>query len=59
GLGAFWATGGPLIGDGMCNFLGLGEQDSSLGLFFIGYPAIEWPKGYRKPIDQLVTWKTT
>ena len=58
GLGAFWATGGPLIGNGMRNFLGLGENDSSLGLFFIGYPSIEWPRGYRKPIDQLVTWKT-
>ena len=58
GLGAFWATGGALTGTGMRDFIGLGEQDQALGLFYIGYPAIEWPKGYRKPLDQLATWHT-
>jgi nitroreductase len=58
GLGAFWATGGPMTGHAMRDHLGLGEQDQALGLFFIGYPAIEWPKGYRRPLDQLVTWKS-
>lgn len=58
GLGAFWATGGALTGSGMRDLIGLGEQDQALGLFYIGYPAIEWPKGYRKPLDQLATWHT-
>ncbi len=58
GLGAFWATGGALTGSAMRDFMGLGEQDQALGLFYIGYPAIEWPKGYRKPLDQLATWHT-
>lgn len=58
GLGAFWATSGPLISDEMRKFIGLSEKDRALGLFFIGYPAIEWPKGYRKPIDQLVAWRS-
>lgn len=57
GLGGFWATGGILMGDAMREYLGLGEGDRALGLFFAGYPAIEWPKGYRKPLDQFVTWK--
>jgi nitroreductase len=57
GLGAFWATGGPMTGVAMRQYLGLGEQDQALGLFFMGYPTIEWPKGYRKPLDQLVSWK--
>jgi len=56
GLGAFWATGAPLTGDAMRTFLGLGEEDQALGLFFMGYPAVEWPKGYRKPLDQVVEW---
>jgi nitroreductase len=56
GLGAFWATGAPMTGPAMKAFLGLGEQDLALGLFYIGYPAVEWPKGYRKPLDQLVHW---
>ncbi len=58
GLGAFWATGGPMTGPAMRDFIGLGEQDQALGLFYIGYPAVEWPKGYRKPLDQCVTWKS-
>ncbi len=56
GLGSFWATGGAMTGAGMGAFMGLGPNDQAMGLFHIGYPAIEWPKGYRKPLDQLVTW---
>lgn len=56
GLGGFWATGGPMTGEAMRAFLGLAEGDKAMGLFFIGYPAIEWPKGYRKPLDQVTTW---
>ncbi|MCB0764867.1 MAG: nitroreductase [Flavobacteriales bacterium] len=59
GLGAYWATGAPLVGAGMRTYLGLGEGDQAMGLFFIGYPAIEWPRGYRKPIDQVVTWRNS
>ena len=57
GLGAFWATGGPMTGRAMRDFLGLGPNDQAMGLFYIGYPAIDWPKGYRKPLDQLVKWE--
>ena len=42
----------------MRDFLGLSERGQAMGLFFIGYPAIEWPKGYRKPIGQLTRWLT-
>ena len=27
-----------------------------MGLFFMGYPAVEWPKGYRKPLPDLVKY---
>ncbi len=57
GLGAFWATADLLTGDAMRNYLGLGPEDKPMGLFYIGYPTGEWPKGYRKPLDQVVTWK--
>ncbi len=56
GLGGFWATGGALTGTGMRQFLGLGDTGQALGLFYMGYPAIEWPKGHRKPLDQVVRW---
>ncbi|MBK6830680.1 MAG: nitroreductase [Flavobacteriales bacterium] len=58
GLGAFWATGGPMTGPAMRDFIGLGANDQAMGLFYIGYPWVEWPKGYRKPIDQLVEWRS-
>ena len=58
GLGAFWATGGPMTGPAMRDFIGLGANDQAMGLFYIGYPTVEWPKGYRKPIDQLVEWRS-
>lgn len=56
GLGAFWATGGPLIGDGMRKFQGLGENGAALGLFFMGYPAGEWPKSHRRPLEMVTKW---
>lgn len=56
GLGGFWATGAILLGEAMHRFLELGEHERSMGLFHMGYPAVEWPKGYRKPLDQVVTW---
>lgn len=57
GLGSFWGTGKVLTGEPMRDFLQLGPNGRSLGLLYMGYPAIEWPKGYRKPLDQVVSWK--
>jgi nitroreductase len=59
GLGAFWGTGAIPLGDAFRQWLGLAEGDRCLGLFYIGYPTIEWPRGYRKPLDQVVEWITT
>lgn len=54
GLGAFWGTGPVLTGTGMVDFLGLKPEDRCLGLFYMGYPAVEWPKGYRKGLPDVV-----
>ncbi len=56
GLGAFWATGGPMTGAAMRDFLALGPDDQALGLFYIGYPSIEWPQGHRRPLETVATW---
>jgi len=56
GLGAFWATGGIPTSDALRAWLGLQEGDRCMGLLHIGYPATEWPKGYRKPLEQVVEW---
>ncbi|MCB0795129.1 MAG: nitroreductase [Flavobacteriales bacterium] len=56
GLGGFWSTGPVLSSDAMRDFLGLGVEGRCLGLFYIGYPRVEWPKGYRKPLPDVTTW---
>lgn len=56
GLGGFWATPKLIYHQKMNDFLGLGEKDKCLGLFYIGYPSIEWPKAHRKPLEYTTQW---
>lgn len=57
-LGGFWATPKLIYSPLMNDFLGLGEKDKCLGLFYIGYPSIEWPKAHRKPLEYTTEWIT-
>lgn len=56
GLGAFWSTPKLVYSSEMNAFLGLGEADKCLGLVYLGYPAIEWPKSHRKPLEYVTKW---
>lgn len=56
GLGGFWATPKLIYSPKMNEFLGLEEQDKCLGLFYVGYPEIEWPKAHRKPMEYVTKW---
>jgi nitroreductase len=56
GLGGFWSTPKIIYSQKTNIFLGLGEKDKCLGLFYIGYPSIEWPKAHRKPIEYTTEW---
>tara|TARA_B110000467_G_C18273579_1_gene453961 strand:- start:525 stop:1142 length:618 start_codon:yes stop_codon:yes gene_type:complete len=58
GIGACWVTGGSAYSDEMKAFLGLRSKDKCLGLFYIGYPNIEWPKSQRQPIEYFTEWVT-
>lgn len=58
GIGAFWATPGIIYTPEMNAFLGLGEDDKCLGLFYMGYPAGDWPKSHRKPLEYVTEWIT-
>ena len=58
GLGGFWSTPKLIYHPNMNVFLDLGEKDKCLGLFYIGYPAIEWPKAHRKPLEYMTNWVT-
>jgi nitroreductase len=57
GLGGFWSTPKLIYSEAMNQFLGLEAKDKCLGLFYIGYPAIEWPKDqHRRPLEYNCTW---
>lgn len=56
GLGGFWSTPKLIYTSEMNTFLGLGSEDKCLGLFYIGYPEIEWPKSHRKPLEYVTKW---
>lgn len=58
GLGGFWATPKLIYSSQMNIFLGLNEKDKCIGLFYIGYPEIEWPKAHRKPLEYTSEWFT-
>ncbi len=58
GLGGFWSTPKLVYSQAMNDFLGINEDDKCLGLFYVGYPAIEWPKSHRKPLEYVTKWRT-
>lgn len=57
GLGGFWSTPKLVYTDEMKEFLKLNKEDRCLGLFYIGYPEIEWPKAHRKPMEYVTKWR--
>ncbi|MGV3632348.1 MAG: nitroreductase family protein [Bacteroidota bacterium] len=56
GIGAFWSTPKLIASSEMNVFLNIGTEDKCIGLFYLGYPAIEWPKSHRKPIEYVTRW---
>ena len=58
GLGAFWSTPPFLYKPEMNAYLGLGEKDRCLGIFYVGHPSEEttWPTGRRQPVASRVEY---
>lgn len=55
GLATYWGSGGLTYTAEMKDFLGIGEHDKCLGLFYVGYPEIDWPKRTERMERRLVT----
>ena len=56
-LGGFWSTNVAAVSDQMRDYIGLGEGDRALGLFYVGYPdSSDWPKSFRGPVELKVQW---
>ncbi|MBU3658567.1 MAG: nitroreductase [Flavobacteriales bacterium] len=59
GIGGFWSTPKIIYTQEMNEFLNLDAKDKCLGLFYVGYPSIEWPtNAHRKPIEYNTKWIT-
>jgi len=56
GLGSFWSSPKIIYTQEMNKFLKLKPEDKCLGVLYVGYPSIDWPKGQRKPIEYLTEW---
>jgi nitroreductase len=56
GIGGFWSTPKIIYSTDMNDFLNIDRHDKCLGIFYLGYPSGEWPKGQRKPIEYLTEW---
>lgn len=58
GLGAYWSTGSVAFSDEFRDFMGFDDTHQALGLFYIGKPNKENPKGRRlSGIETKVRWE--
>ncbi len=56
GLGCYWSSPKFIYSPEMNEFLGLAENEKCLGIFYMGYPSMEWPKSHRKPLEYITEW---
>jgi nitroreductase len=56
-IGMYWGTGGMVHHSAMKSYFSLSEEDEMMGLLFLGYSDLEWPKGRRiVPMEEKVQW---
>lgn len=57
GYGGYWSTGALAFTDELRDFIGLSENDRSLGFFYLGVPVKGIPDGHRfSKIEDKVNW---
>lgn len=57
GLAGMWLSKGVFRHPHVAKFVGLNGPDSQLlGFFILGWPAIPWPEGERRPLSEKVRW---
>lgn len=56
GLGGMWLSKGVFIHPRVAQFVGLQAPERLLGFFFLGWPAIPWPEGERRPLAEKIRW---
>jgi nitroreductase len=56
GLAAMWRTGAPCYSEPVKQFFGLDEQDTLIGMIYVGYQATDPTAPTRKSIDEVAVW---
>jgi nitroreductase len=59
GLATMWRTGDPCYSDQVKRYFGLDEDDTLLGMIYVGYKASEPKQPSRTPVDKLTVWRNT
>jgi nitroreductase len=57
GLGTYWTSGEKAFHPRMAKFLGIESPARCLGFMYVGWPAISWPEGVRKPLQDKIQWR--
>jgi nitroreductase len=58
GLAGMWLSQGVMIHPEVARFVGLTAPHAALlGFFVLGWPAIPWPDGERRPLDEITCWR--
>jgi nitroreductase len=56
GLAGMWLSKGIFRHSRVAEFVGLPQHGRLLGFFVLGWPAIPWPAGERRPLSEKVRW---
>lgn len=56
GLAGMWLSKGVFKHPEVAKFVGLAPHGRLLGFFILGWPAIAWPEGERRPLSEKVRW---
>ena len=56
GLAGMWQSNTLTLHPHMARFVGLEPPSRLLGFFWLGWPAISWPEGTRRPLSEKVRW---
>jgi nitroreductase len=57
GLGCKWTSGAVAIHPHVAEVVGFAPHTRLFGFLYVGAPAIPWPQGQRRPLEQKVRWE--
>lgn len=58
GLAGMWHSRGTSAHPAVAKALGFEPPSRLLGLFYLGWPNVDWPAGERRPLEEKVRWMT-